>query len=310
MGGPVNPTILDALLNKIIQVNGTQMPTEGAVNFVGSNITGLDNTSNGSTDITVTAAATGWQTLLDFDFTAQSNQTIAADGGVTIGGQAFVKFGTTYEASAMAVVASTGLVITPSSSSVSIIGGGGAEHFPGLMVQLSALTFPQTLEWDQTFRLWVYYTSDLTNHSSTEQTMGLDLAPSGGLLTGNYGMRCGRASNGSGGGVVRNAQMVAAAVASSTSSSSAQTPTSANRVLVNEFRLAPLGNKLLYTGAFSSEWPDLSACVPSVLGPCLSAPNDLFASLTGVTPSSLGVFVGHSLNFGSGSASATVGRLR
>src|SRR5271154_1056551 len=67
-------------------------------------------------------AAGGWQTALDFDFTAQPNQSLATDGVHTIGGLAWTKINSVSDAAPMAIVAATGLQITPTAAADLVTG--------------------------------------------------------------------------------------------------------------------------------------------------------------------------------------------
>lgn len=58
----------------------------------------------------------GWTTALDFDFTAQGNQTFATDTTYSFGGFTWKKINSSSDATALQNVASNGLVVTPISS--------------------------------------------------------------------------------------------------------------------------------------------------------------------------------------------------
>lgn len=62
------------------------------------------------------AGGGGWQVAFDIDFSALSNQTISADGPVTLGGVSFNKINSANEIAHLAVVNGVGLRFTPVSS--------------------------------------------------------------------------------------------------------------------------------------------------------------------------------------------------
>jgi hypothetical protein len=297
-----------------VSVNGNPpVHPRPQINFipVGCTVVLADNPTEGvggATDVTITVvpAVTGWQTILDLDFSAQSNQTISADGPVTIGGQVFSKFGTAKETAAMAVVAGTGLVLQPIGLSF-YLNGSVATTFPGLQLFLSALTFPQAIEWDQRLRLWVYFKTEGFNDGSS-QLSGLDVAGA----TGNYGQYFARQQTASQAQFASKMAQAGSSASSCTGTSIQASLSAANRVVVNEFRIAPLGDRLTYIGAFGTgAWPDLGACTPVYTVHNTGVPVDVSSLLVGITPGQLGVFVGACDGGGGGfTVNPTIGRIR
>lgn len=79
-----------------------------------------------------------WKTVLDLDFSAETNQTLLADLAYTIGGKTWTKFNSANDGTGtpMALVNGQGLVIQPKSTSDY---NGATRSFPGIQIPLSSL---------------------------------------------------------------------------------------------------------------------------------------------------------------------------
>jgi hypothetical protein len=98
-----------------------------------------------------------YRTFLDFDFTAQSTQTLSSNGTYTIGGMTWTKSNSGDEASAMTVTNGTGLVIKPSSSADL---NNPNNALPALSLALTQIPGMSDLGWPSIFRVWAYVSAD------------------------------------------------------------------------------------------------------------------------------------------------------
>lgn len=126
-------------------------------------------------DALAVLVGSGWQTVIDFDFSLQSNQVLASDGMWSIGGLSWKKENTSHESAAMDVSHNVGLVITPSTS-----GGSSyvsARTSPLLRLPLSAF-LPSTVDFGTRIRIYVAFGASGTDHTSNAagriQVVGVD----------------------------------------------------------------------------------------------------------------------------------------
>jgi hypothetical protein len=121
----------------------------------------------------------GWITALDFDFSAQSNQTLSGGDIIyTIGGMQFLKTNSAHEASPMAVVNGSGLTIQPAASSdyTSTV-----RTAPMLWLPFSQIPGLANLEWGNGIRVWHYIEADNGAANFDNSIGGLDANDTGTL---------------------------------------------------------------------------------------------------------------------------------
>lgn len=101
------------------------------------------------------SASLPWQTALDIDFSAQSNQTLNVDQNYSIGGFTWTKFNTAQDASAMTLTNGSGIIMTPTSTANI---GSSTFNSPGLRIPISSVipSFTHTMP----IRMWIYIPSD------------------------------------------------------------------------------------------------------------------------------------------------------
>jgi hypothetical protein len=104
---------------------------------------------------------TGWKTVLDLDFTAQTTQTLSPDTTYTIGGLTFIKHNSANEVSNTVLTNGTGITFTPNSSGDCV---SGTRSFPLFFLPFSQLNIP-SLSWETGIRVWAYISA--ANPSST-----------------------------------------------------------------------------------------------------------------------------------------------
>ena len=105
-------------------------------------------------DTAIGAASPGWQTALDFDFTAPSVHTFSSDGAFTFGGYAFTKAGTAAESGThLTAGGGTGLVFSASSTGSSY--NATTRTAPGIWLPLSQVTALSSMDWDTPLRIWL-----------------------------------------------------------------------------------------------------------------------------------------------------------
>ncbi|MDP9034200.1 MAG: hypothetical protein M3O50_05295, partial [Myxococcota bacterium] len=163
-------TFLDQLLMKLVQHNGTPVPTRSTVNFLGGDV--ADNPSNDSTDVALGSgggSSSPWATVLDLDFTAEGAQTFspaaayptgmvdAPYGGVvapvySVGGKNW-EYHNNRARLATQLVPGAGLVFRPAATAT--YEGGGLHACPLLQLPLGQLGIPN-LDWRTPLRIYVY----------------------------------------------------------------------------------------------------------------------------------------------------------
>jgi hypothetical protein len=97
--------------------------------------------------------AAGWATALDLDFTAQANQTLSPNGNYTIAGLTWTKINSAGDATAMAIVNGTGLVIQPTASTDI----NGITYTSPLIRTLLSGFLPANADWTTALRIWVSF---------------------------------------------------------------------------------------------------------------------------------------------------------
>jgi hypothetical protein len=124
-------------------------------------------------------AGRGWITALDFDFSAQANQTLSAgDTQYTIGGLQFFKSNSANEAAPMAVNAGSGLTIQPVSNTdyTSTV-----RTAPILWLPFSQVPGLANLEWSNGIRVWHYIEADNGAANFDNSIGGIDANDTGTL---------------------------------------------------------------------------------------------------------------------------------
>lgn len=125
------------------------------------------------------AGAGTWQTALDLDLTAQSSQTLATDGGYTIGGLTWTKGNSANEASHAAN--GTGLVWAPASTSDY---NGTTRTLPYLWTPLSGII--ATLDYATSVRAWLYVSAQNYTANYDGSVLAIDDnaagSPTGGIM--------------------------------------------------------------------------------------------------------------------------------
>lgn len=174
MAGLQLPTALDALLMKTIEVNGEAVPIRSILNFIGS-VTWDDNPTNDSTDVNLTPPASAWQTGFDFSFDQEPNQSFSTDGNSTFAGLTWTKYRSVVDASPLANVNGSGLVVQPGSAgSLSA----GAIPYPRLGIAFSQI-LPSGFDVDWPLRIRARVTS-LTSGSDVQAALFASCTPDGG----------------------------------------------------------------------------------------------------------------------------------
>ncbi len=126
--------------------------------------------------ISTTPSSGGWQTALDLDFTAETTQSLTADGTYTIGGIAgWKKENSNFEATGMVLTNGVGLRIRPGYGPgfASALYDASNRTAPLLWLPLSALSINK-LAWQTKFRFWLQISAEtlgagpgLTNNDYT-----------------------------------------------------------------------------------------------------------------------------------------------
>lgn len=101
------------------------------------------------------ASASGWQTALDLDFSAQGSQAMGTNGSYTIGGYSWSRQNAASDRVAMALTNGTGLVIQPGTSDYF----DATRTVPLVRLPLSQLAIPN-LSWSTRLRIWAYISAD------------------------------------------------------------------------------------------------------------------------------------------------------
>jgi hypothetical protein len=124
-------------------------------------------------------AGRGWITALDFDFSAQANQTLSAgDTQYTIGGLQFFKSNSAGEAAPMAVNAGSGLTIQPVSNTDY---SSTVRTAPILWLPFSQIASLANLEWSNGIRVWHYIEADNGAANFDNSLGGIDANDAGTL---------------------------------------------------------------------------------------------------------------------------------
>lgn len=101
------------------------------------------------------ASASGWQTALDLDFSAQSSQAMGTNGNYTIGGYTWARQNQASDRVAMALTNGSGLIIQPGTSDYF----DSTRTVPLIRLPLSQLSIPN-LSWSTRLRIWAYISAD------------------------------------------------------------------------------------------------------------------------------------------------------
>jgi hypothetical protein len=185
---PQGGSFLDKLLLGIKAVwwNGAPTTIRSTVNFLGGTV--ADNPSLGTTDVSLSGVlGGGWQTALDLDLSAQPNQTLGTDTTFTIGGLTWTKQNSSSDATAMAVVNGTGLVVSPIASTDYRTSG---RTSPVLLLPLSSILTPA---WGMRLRVYVSVGASevLPSGSDTFMFVGIDTGNTNLMMSAARGQRNG-----------------------------------------------------------------------------------------------------------------------
>jgi hypothetical protein len=142
-------------------VNGGTGQTSFSTGAIISNGSSLTNvapgtsgnllTSNGTTWTSATAPSAGWVTLIDEDFTAESNQTLTSNGSNTIGSYTWTKSNTANEQAAMQIVNGSGLKIQAHAGSYST-----TRTAPLIWLPFSQISPSTNFTLMSHFRIWLF----------------------------------------------------------------------------------------------------------------------------------------------------------
>lgn len=130
---------------------GTLISDGGTISSLAPGTSGNVLTSNGTAWTSAAAPSSGWTTLLDLDFTAESTQTIGANGNYTIGGKTWKKENAANEVVSMQITNGTGLVIKPNASAY----GSGSRTAPLIWLAFSQLTTTVDFTLMGNLRIWL-----------------------------------------------------------------------------------------------------------------------------------------------------------
>lgn len=230
----------------------------------------------------------GWQTALDFSWTAQGTDTIGSDGNTAIGGVTWKKSNSANEASAMAYSAS-GLVIAPAQTS----DYGTTRTLPLLWTSLSTLI--PTLELSFGIRAWAYWSAE-TGVDGNYKAMNLAIDNDS-----TTGFACARGYHA--GGAQGFADWINnAGVNSLNFQNTSVSLADSNRVVMLEIPHLGYGAYKMYYGAWASGWPAAS----TLTGP----PGGILSRMTALTVANAGVMIGAQRSGNGTAATATLSRLR
>lgn len=144
-----NPTLGTSGVAAATYGSGTTVPVI-AVDAKGR-ITSASNTA-------ITGAPPTWATLIDFDFTAQTTQTLGTDTTFTIGGLVWTKGNSTNDNVAMVVTNGVGLVISPKSTS-DMTGAAATTTAPFLWISFANLGL-SAFNWETRFKVFLSIGAD------------------------------------------------------------------------------------------------------------------------------------------------------
>lgn len=172
--------------SNLTTISGSIQKTVAGNNFLTAS-TGVTLNYNSSNQWEITGSR--WQTVLDVDFSAQPNQTLSSDTTYTIGGYTFTKINSTNDATAMAVVSGSGLVITPKEGNPGSNVYNSARSLPAVLFPLVSSSF--NLSMDTPLRITLLFGNDNLNTSILYQGTTLSLesisaSSRDGFLIGRY----------------------------------------------------------------------------------------------------------------------------
>lgn len=98
----------------------------------------------------------GWITAFDFDFTAQTTQTLGSDGNFNVGGYQWNKSNSANDASAMVVTNGTGLVVQPVANTNY---NGSTRTLPALWLPFAQVPALSQLDSSSALRIWAHIAS-------------------------------------------------------------------------------------------------------------------------------------------------------
>lgn len=211
--------------------------------------------------------ANGWQTAVDVNFITQANQTFATDGSYTVGGLSWTKVNSSGDATAMAIVNGTGLVVQPASATDL---GGATDTGPTLELPFSnAITGYSS---DMPLRIWAYIASQ-------------NFAANFDGATVNFGNRTSKtfflAVPGFSTAISPNLNVYIAFNFNSTGLSFTNIGPLPNVIMLEAPNGIDGGKFLVYSGTWSSGWPARSALSPLALQEPWSGTSTV---LTNITP--------------------------
>lgn len=186
----------------------------------------------------------GYITALDFDFTAQTTQTLSIDTNYTIGGLIWTKINSANDAVAMTVTNGVGLVQKPSSSTNI---SSATRTAPGLFITLPNAGVPSPYL-GMKIRIWGYVAS--TNAAANFDT-SFTVLESGN--SNNLSYMGFRQWNGAGvyygGGITNNS--------GTTNTAAGDTTNTGDNVFVIEAEMGSVSYRM-YSGVWSSGWPNIT----------------------------------------------------
>ena len=103
----------------VIRIGGVELPERSAIGLSGTGVAATDDAVNDQTNLVISGGGNTWRTALDFDFSAQSTQSLATDGTYTIGGKVWTKRSSSadFDGQPMRVTSGTGLENHPGHAS-------------------------------------------------------------------------------------------------------------------------------------------------------------------------------------------------
>ena len=235
-----------------------------------------------------------FKTYLDLDFTAQSNQTVSADGAFTLGGMTWTKGNSANEATHLTITNGTGAVFKPTSTSDY---NGTTRTLPYMWLPFNQIGGLEALNWQSRIRVWLNISADNIAANYDDSVLAID----NNSTTFTFTMKRGIGTNGNGFqsqcGVSPNNNFVGANFTLGT----------ANRIQVLDIDFSR-SSFTAFLGSNATLWPDPSALA---MGAIQTTGNVSYAANGYSNPfSTMGVMIGVQRATSGTSLSITIANLR
>jgi hypothetical protein len=253
----------------------------------------------------VGAVNTNWVTIIDLDFSAQSNQTLSSNTTYTIGTDingnnlTWTKANSANDSVAMAVVNGSGLVIQPSTT-----GSYSDTTRTAPYIKLDLATYITNYYIGMPIQIWIYISADSLANTPDMVFCGLDnLSSSDSTIDQTViGRRIGNPT-----GTQKSLRYAPGLAAAVTAHDVASALDSTDRVMMLSYPIGRSnGNATFYKGTYSSGWPAYSALIP--YGRTTSATQDFSTTNDTITSLPRQLVIGGQC--GTSAKSYTVARVR